>query len=169
MTTSEFDNIDSLVDTYINAGAVNYYSTSDETISIEKYLIEYEEKNDRVEAEKSILTIISKLYPDKVIVPEKILEKSDNIEIKPTNTDPFDNYPKLTKQQFLEKTCLTREKRQDIITARKIHNWYMHYKDDVDELFNNGLRTIENHGIDFLYNINEIYDHFVEEQYYLNI
>jgi hypothetical protein len=168
MTTSVFDNLDDIIDKYIEAEAVTYYGKPNETISIEKYITEHEEDKDRAESRALILKLIGELFPEKVIIPEKKLEPDDT-QIESVYNDPFDSYPKLTNEQFFRKMQLNRQKRNDIINARKIHNWYRLYKDDIDELFYNGLATFEDNGIDFSNNIREMYDHFVEEQYYLNV
>ena len=168
MTTSVFDNLDDIIDKYIEAGAVTYYCKPNETISIEKYINEHEEEKDRTESQERILKIISELFPEKVIIPEE-KEKPDDIQKQSEYINPYESYPKLTTEQFFRKMHLARQKRHDVKNARKIHNWYRLYKDDIDELFFNGLATFEDYGIDFSDNIREMYDHFVEEQYYLNV
>lgn len=168
MTTSVFDNLDDIIDKYIEAGAVTYYGKPNETISIEKYINEHEEEKDRTESQEQILKLISELFPEKVIIPEE-KEKPDDTQKQSEYIDPYETYPKLTTEQFFRKMALTRQKRNDIMNARKIHNWYRLYKDDIDELFYNGLATFQDCGIDFSDDIREMYDHFVEEQYYLNV
>ena len=61
MTTCVFDNLDSIIDTYIEADSVTYYGTPSQSISIDTYLIDHEEDGDRKESAVNILKLISHL------------------------------------------------------------------------------------------------------------
>ena len=169
MTTCVFDNLDSIIDTYIEADSVTYYGTPSQSISIDTYLIDHEEDRDRKESAVNILKLIRDYFSDKITIPEKKPDSQSPDKVELVNNDPYYNYPKLTTKQFLHKMQLTRQKTHDIQRARQIHNWYRLYKDDVDELFYHGLKIFEDQGIDFSEHINTMYDHFVEEQYERNI
>ena len=167
MTACVFYDIDPQINKFIDSGDVTFYSKSNNTITINDYIKDCEDKEN---SEKTISKLQDKLYPVEKVKPiEKPVTEKEVTNTSTLNNYSFDNskhYSKMTTEEFFRKLSQDRIRRQNIKRQNKIHNWYRYNKEDIDELFFKGMRTFQDHGVEFTYDIREMYDQFVEQLYY---
>ena len=165
MTACVFYDIDTALNKFIDSENVTFYSRGNKTISIEEYLKNCEDKEN---SERNISKLINKLYTKEIVedtkINDKIPEKESTTALP--NTDDYKFYPKMTTEEFFRKLSQDRIKRENIKMRNSIHNWYRYNREDIDELFFKGVRTFQDHGVEFTCDIQEMYDHFVEELFY---
>ena len=103
MTACVFYDIDPQINKFIDSGDVTFYSKSNNTITINDYIKDCEDKEN---SEKTISKLQDKLYPVEKVKPiEKPVTEKEVTNTSTLNNYSFDNskhYPKMTTEEFLE-------------------------------------------------------------------
>ena len=154
-------------DDAIKDNTTKFYRAKKITISINDFL----EKNPSFTKELVIKKIakVLKLDTDKKItkkietITKHDKDKQDTLILKSFRENPYQYLPYDTKLKIIQKV---RKRNIMFKEERKISQWYIKNKNEIDQIFETNYRIFIDKGIQFTYSKQSMYNDFVEKMYF---
>jgi hypothetical protein len=164
-TESEFLGLQ--YDVAVKDKTTKFYKAKKDTMTIKDFL----EKNPSFKQELIIKKIAKVLKLDtnkKIIkkvepVPKYDKDKEDTLILESFRKNPYQYLPYEAKLNIIHKVH-----RRNIMfkEEKKIVNWYLRNKDEVDQIFETNYKIFTDNGIEFTYSKQSLYNDFVEKMYF---
>ena len=164
-TESEFLGLQ--YDVAVKDNTTKFYKAKKNTMTIKEFL----KKNPNFTQELVIkkITKVFKLDTNKKIikkvetVPKYDKDKQDTLILESFRKNPYQYLPYESKLNIIHKVH-----RRNLMfkEEKKISNWYIRNKDEIDQIFETNYRIFIDKGIEFTYSKQSLYDDFVEKMYF---